>query len=523
MRTRPAALLLPAALALAGPPAAARPYTAGPEFQVNSFTPGDQEIAAVAAAPAGEFAVAWMSYRSGASGWDVAARRYDREGNTRGGEFSVNARTAGFQGWPAVAAGPGGGFVVVWKSSGGFRSGWEITARLFDAGGRPAGPEFQVNTHTSYPQVRPAVAADASGGFVVWQGYAPDGGQYGILGRRYDGGGAPTGPEFQMNVVTDGDQEAPSVAMRSTGEFVVAFRSLEPDSDPALKGRLYDAAGAPLGGEIRIDAPSGGDRGAPSAAPVPDGGFVAAWTGSDPGGGASGVFGRWFDAGGAGGAEFPINESAGGVLGSPSAASDPAGNVVVVWDSIGPDGPATGIFGRRYASTGTPVGGEFQVNTYRAGLQIVPRAAMDAAGRAVVVWSSEAIDGAGFGISGQRLAGPPLITAPMDGDVLDCTDPSGYQPALAWEPLQYDRFRVLLSWDPRFDPERRVSSGERLLGVPAWSPPARRWRRACARAVAAEPADPRLYIKVLGVDDAAAAESPGRRSFGNVAEAGVRP
>ena len=80
---------------------------------------------------------------------------------------------------------------------------------------------------------------------------------------------------------------------------------------------------------------------------------------------------------------------------------------MVVWLSDAEDGSTEGIFGQRYASTGVPLGTEFQVNTYTTGGQTAPSVAADALGNFVVVWDSELQDGSDYGIFGQRY-GPIL-------------------------------------------------------------------------------------------------------------------
>ncbi|MEP7038708.1 MAG: hypothetical protein ABI891_10210, partial [Acidobacteriota bacterium] len=59
---------------------------------------------------------------------------------------------------------------------------------------------------------------------------------------------------------------------------------------------------------------------------------------------------------------------------------------------------------------GTPLSGEFQLNTYTSGDQSLPFAAMDASGNIDVVWSSRQ-DGYGWGVFGKRYDanGNPLI------------------------------------------------------------------------------------------------------------------
>ena len=57
-------------------------------------------------------------------------------------------------------------------------------------------------------------------------------------------------------------------------------------------------------------------------------------------------------------------------------ANDSSGNFVVVWRSNGQDGSFYGIFGQRYASSGTPLGPEFPVNTYTTDVQELPAIAV---------------------------------------------------------------------------------------------------------------------------------------------------
>jgi hypothetical protein len=78
------------------------------------------------------------------------------------------------------------------------------------------------------------------------------------------------------------------------------------------------------------------------------------------------------------------------------------GDFVIVWTSDFQDGSVDGMFGQRYNAAGVPQGGEFQINTFTAGIQGVSTLAMDANGNFVVVWKSELQDGSGYGSYGQR-------------------------------------------------------------------------------------------------------------------------
>jgi hypothetical protein len=61
-----------------------------------------------------------------------------------------------------------------------------------------------------------------------------------------------------------------------------------------------------------------------------------------------------------------------------------------------------GIFAQRFDAIGTPLGEEFQVNSFAAREQAVPSIVMNDAGHLVVAWHSQSQDGSGFGIFAQR-------------------------------------------------------------------------------------------------------------------------
>ena len=112
------------------------------------------------------------------------------------------------------------------------------------------------------------------------------------------------------------------------------------------------------------------------------------------------------------GPEFQVNTYTTGYQRGTAVASDPAGNLVVVWGGYGQDEPTEGIYGQRYDSSGAPLGTEFHVNTYTTNYQRGVLVASDPAGNFVVVWNSQYQDGSGMGVFGQRFAssGAPLGT-----------------------------------------------------------------------------------------------------------------
>ena len=106
------------------------------------------------------------------------------------------------------------------------------------------------------------------------------------------------------------------------------------------------------------------------------------------------------------GPEFPVNTHTVGdqlTTGIRSIAAHPTGNVLVVWQAEGyADGSEHGIFGRRFSADGTPLGDDFQINTFTAGRQNTPSIAAVSDGF-VVAWQSRGQDGDGFAVVAQRL------------------------------------------------------------------------------------------------------------------------
>ncbi|MEL7170058.1 MAG: T9SS type A sorting domain-containing protein, partial [Bacteroidota bacterium] len=84
------------------------------------------------------------------------------------------------------------------------------------------------------------------------------------------------------------------------------------------------------------------------------------------------------------------------------------GSAVVVWQSRGQDGDDNGIYAQRYAADGTPAGPEVEVNTTTANDQAFPSVGADADGDFVVIWDSYGQDGSFYGIYARRYAVNPV-------------------------------------------------------------------------------------------------------------------
>ncbi len=263
----------------------------GSQFRVNSLTANRQDKAAIAAAPDGRFVVVWESRGSGGSDTElmsIQGQRFAADATPVGGQFQVNSYTPGQQLLPAVGVGPAGFFVVVWQSTGSNGtddSETSILGQRFSASGAPVGGEFQVNGYTTGEQVLPSVAVNPSGeALVAWQSAGSpgdDSSSSSIQGQRYDAFGTPVGGQFQINAYTTSSQVRPSVTADPTGQFVVTWQSSsspgDDSSSTSVQGQRFDFAGNPVGEQFQINAYTTGSQAAPAVRADPNGGFVVVW------------------------------------------------------------------------------------------------------------------------------------------------------------------------------------------------------------------------------------------------------
>jgi large repetitive protein len=443
----------------------------GGEFRVSTTAAGDQYSPSVSALSDGGLVVTWTSYNQDGNGWGIYAQRYDAQGGAVGAEVRINDVTAGNQEYPSVieradgalvfawntgsgdiaqkivapgdvlvppvpvglplpvvpepeqlaasgsfnqynfeskpptAALADGGHIVTWMSSNQDGSGWGIYAQRYDAAGAAVGGEFRVNTATASDQFYPSASALSDGGFVVtWMSYNQDGNGYGIYAQRYDAAGVADGGELRVNSTTAGNQMHPSASALSDGGFVVTWMSYNQDGGGwGIYAQRYDAVGAAVGGEFRVNTTSASDQMYPSAWALSDGGFVMIWTSWNQDGSEWGVYSQRYDAAGAAvGGEIRVNTTTVSSQNYPSASALSDGGFIVTWASQGQDGSGYGVYAQRYDAAGVVVGGQFLVNTTTASDQIFPSIAALSDGGFVVTWTSYNQDGIGWGIYAQR-------------------------------------------------------------------------------------------------------------------------
>lgn len=166
---------------------------------------------------------------------------------------------------------------------------------------------------------------------------------YSIQGQRYASNGSALGGQFQVNSYTTSQQLFPSVTPLPSGDFVVVWSSVAIVSDWNIEGQRFASNGAPLGVEFEMNSYTTSFQKYPNVAKASNGDFVVVWQSNG---------------------------------------------------SFGTDSSSTSIEGQLFASDGTPLGDEFQVNTYTTGQQILPSLAREGDGNFLVTWQSAGRSGA---------------------------------------------------------------------------------------------------------------------------------
>ncbi|MFT7463532.1 MAG: hypothetical protein ACI9EF_001876 [Pseudohongiellaceae bacterium] len=318
---------------------------------------------------------------------------FDDELQPLGPEVVVNENLSFTQRWGKVAMDPDGTrFAVAWSTV----VFHDISLRFFEGDGTPSSSELLANeVFQANDQDEPMVAMDGAGNlFVCWTDRdGSDGDGIGTFGRVYDAAGQPLGPDFQINQTWMESQWEPMPKALPGGGWVVAFNG---DNDGEAYLRFMTVDGTPTTGDVNINTFHNNGQTEAECAVSADGVVLTIY--SDFGGNvAPGTFtnllARRFNTNGLAldPLEFVVNDSTlpFDQLEPRMAASKlPSGQgvFIIVWEDRGNDGDGDSVWARRYNTAGQALGPEWQVNVTTSGDQKLPEVAADHVGNFVVAW-----------------------------------------------------------------------------------------------------------------------------------------
>jgi hypothetical protein len=269
----------------------------------------------------------------------------------------------------------------------------------------PLTGEVLVSVSDVHSRLRPAAAADPAGGFViVWREVAGQDG--GLAGRRLDAAGRTDGPGFEVRPLEERVHTTdPRVAARGDGGFLVAWGEGIVPRPGCARARSFGRGGSGPETEPVDLGPCGFENGrAPDVAlaGLPDGrftaGFIAAWeTGQAMTADGLDVVVRAFAA-----VDRPLGEpqiaglktapgetGAPGFQTAPALAVDAAGRATLLWR----DEAAGTFLAETFETSGQPLTAAVPVSGAAGGFPVQAAIAAAPDGRAVVVWSAVAEGG----------------------------------------------------------------------------------------------------------------------------------
>jgi hypothetical protein len=337
----------------------------------------------------------------------------------QGGEYRVIGTWAGDQVFSKLSLTPEGGYVV-WQDNAIDGDGLGIGARRLDASLSGTLGTFQVNQIATGNQENPRVAIlDDGGAAFVWQG-GPATAQR-IRARFMAPNGAFITDDLTVNTYALNHQIQPAIAKLSDGSVVVVWSSFGQDGSLlGVFGQRLSSTGAKLGSEFQVNMGTANNQRSPHVVALVDGGFLVLWISesfrgvannvdesgqnTDPSGGGMlfdiDLGARVYAADGSPlSGEYRINTSQ-TICANPTAAVAGDGSILVAWSGRSNElvvgGPVLtdgwDVFARRLAWNGAPLGDDFRLNVYQLGHQFLPSVA--ASGEEfLVAWNSYGQDG----------------------------------------------------------------------------------------------------------------------------------
>jgi hypothetical protein len=192
--------------------------------------------------------------------------------------------------------------------------------------------------------------------------------------------------EWLIPTETEYGQMRPRVAVNSSGNGVAVWDSWRQDGwGWGVFAQRLDDEGLPAGGEFRVNQTTDEDQMDGAVAIADDGSFIVVWEAAVSG--APRIMARRYGADGSPlGGEFMVNSSPPGTQTDPRVAVDGGGRFMVVWS--GRDDSGAGAVGRVFGTDGGPLGAEFVLNATTYLSQSSPSVAGRPGGGFVTVWES---------------------------------------------------------------------------------------------------------------------------------------
>ncbi|NVK43754.1 MAG: MBG-2 domain-containing protein, partial [Oceanospirillaceae bacterium] len=379
--------------------------TRSSEKAINTTTANDQKSVRVSTNAEGKVAVVWESQAQDGDGGAIVFKVLNTDGTTFLSETVANSTTTGNQSFPDITFADNGNIIITWMSEAQDGDGWGIYHRIFNSSGTAQIGETVVNTTTAGEQRFPRIGADKDGNYTItWESEGE------VKAQRFASDGTTLGSEVSVNTNTTNSQMYPAIDVAKNGEYIIAWQSDLSTGDFYVHAQLFDATGATVNNEFKADSVTSYLQIAPSVAMDTTGNFVVTWSSYGQDGDNYGVYGRLFESNGAVVDDpFKVNTTTANAQTESSVTMSEGGVFLVAWSSYGQDGDNGGVYLQAYSPEGVAKGSETLVNTRTTDFQIQPD--LDLHGDLddlIVVWqdgehaSTTSHDGSGYGVYFQQ-------------------------------------------------------------------------------------------------------------------------
>lgn len=373
------------------------------DMVIGAPSSGSHRAHALAALPGGGWIVVWHGEGPAGESLGYFGRSFDENGVSReAADILISPPHPGRRSAPMVTPLHAGGWVVTWGAEVEDGASLRVLQRAYGASGNPLTPgETLVNSITAGWQFDFSVAALTDGGWiVVWEAFEGEGSQPGVYQQRFTPDGRAASPaEIAVSHDSLAWQFDPSVTALHGGGWVVGWEALDPDHvNLSLFHRCYTPQGvARPATEGRVNTTPLGWRFRPLVTPLPDGGWETTWISESRNGASWGVFQRRYDGHGA-----PqrlaghLSEAAPDVQQRPECTRLDENALLLTWTSEERHGARFGIWQRRYDLRALHDGPtDSLVAVSTQGWHGRPWTIALAEGRCLVVWAEKTPDGAG--------------------------------------------------------------------------------------------------------------------------------
>ena len=356
------------------------------DFRVNSNGSGfEHRLPDIDMDTTGNCCIVWEILRD--TDYDIYAQRFDCEGEFSGESFLVNDQSLKNQKNPSIAKIPSGEFLIVWQD---LKNGnYDIYAQLFEFSGDTIGINFIINDDPGTSSQQEPDCDFGSVFVVCWMDKR--GGSEDIFMQLFDSLGNKVNSNLKVNDDSDSVQIRPKVATNLSGNFVVVWQDKR-EGDYDIYAQRFDSLGNSLGSNFKInDDFSSSYQGFPKVDMDSSGNFVVVW--QDQREGYYDVYAQFYNRLGQGmSSNFVVNDDTGSSYqGHPDVAMSSEGNFIVVWeDKRNGD---SDIYAQRYDSNAHAQGGNYRVNgDFGSFEQTEPSAATDGQ-RICFVWQDNRLGG----------------------------------------------------------------------------------------------------------------------------------